>query len=67
MLITNGLHLLMKQDWLGSVTAQTAADSDARVTGVMIDYLLPATSTGLLTALEGPAIRIVPLTVTEGG
>ncbi len=59
--------LLMKQDWLGSVTAQSATDSDSRVTGVMIDYLPPADSAAILAALEDPAIRIVSLTVTEGG
>ncbi len=59
--------LLQKQDWLGSVTAQSATDSDARVTGVMIDYLPPADCTAILAALEDPAIRIVSLTVTEGG
>ncbi len=59
--------MLMKQDWLGSVTAQSATSSDSRVTGVMIDYLPPADSAAILAALEDPAIRIVSLTVTEGG
>ncbi|ASJ73671.1 mannitol dehydrogenase family protein [Granulosicoccus antarcticus] len=59
--------LLMKQDWLGSVTAQSATGSDARVTGVMIDYLPPADSAAILATLEHPEIRIVSLTVTEGG
>ncbi|MGQ7843872.1 mannitol dehydrogenase family protein [Granulosicoccus sp. 3-233] len=58
---------LMSQDWLGTVTAQSATTSDSRVTGVMIDYLPPADSAAILAALENPAIRIVSLTVTEGG
>ncbi|MDB3936240.1 mannitol dehydrogenase family protein [Granulosicoccus sp.] len=60
-------ELLKKQDWLGSVTARSAISHDSRVTGVMIDYLPPAETTAILTKLEDPAIRIVSLTVTEGG
>jgi len=60
-------ELLAKQDWLGSVTAQSAASRDARVTGVMIDYLPPTDSKAILATLENPAIRIVSMTVTEGG
>ena len=60
-------ELLAQQDWLTSVTAQSAAGRDARVTGVMIDYVSPTDSAAILATLENPAIRIVSMTVTEGG
>ena len=58
---------LLEQDLLGTVVAQSRTNSQARVTGVMIDYVPPADSAAILSALADPAIRIVSLTVTEGG
>ncbi|MBD8067338.1 mannitol dehydrogenase family protein, partial [Devosia sp. PTR5] len=55
------------QDWLTTVVAQEADSSSARVTGVMIDYLEPGDSEAVIAALTDPAIRIVSLTITEGG
>lgn len=60
-------ELLAEQDWLSSVTAQSKSGRDARVSGVMIDYLSPTDSGAILATLGNPAIRIVSMTVTEGG
>ena len=58
---------LLAQDLLGTVVSQSAGASEARVTGAMIDYLPPADVDAILAALADPAIRIVSMTVTEGG
>ena len=39
----------------------------ARVTGVMIDFLMPGDAGAIIARLADPAIRIVSLTITEGG
>jgi Mannitol-1-phosphate/altronate dehydrogenases len=58
---------LMAQDWLTTVVEQEADSSAARVTGPMIDYLRPGDSAAVIARLSDPAIRIVSLTITEGG
>lgn len=58
---------LAAQDYLTTVVEQEANVSQARVTGAMIDFIPPADRARLLATLEDPAIRIVSLTVTEGG
>jgi len=58
---------LLAQDCLGTVVEQSADRNAARVTGAMLDYLPVGESGAILSALEDPAIRIVSLTVTEGG
>ncbi|MBO9590962.1 mannitol dehydrogenase family protein [Devosia sp.] len=58
---------LMGQDWLTTVVEQEADSSSAHVTGVMIDYLKPGDSAAVIAKLADPAIRIVSLTITEGG
>lgn len=58
---------LSGQDWLTTVVEQSADVSDARVTGVMTDFLPPMDGAAIIKALADPAIRIVTLTVTEGG
>jgi mannitol 2-dehydrogenase len=58
---------LMRQDWLTTVVEQEAAASSARVTGSMIDFVEPGQSHAIINRLADPAIRIVSLTVTEGG
>ncbi len=59
---------LGSQDWLTTVVERDAGASAARVTGAMIDFL-PVRQDGRSTvaALADPGIRIVSLTVTEGG
>ncbi|MGV8855580.1 MAG: mannitol dehydrogenase family protein [Devosia sp.] len=58
---------LRAQDWLTTVVEQEADASSARVTGAMIDYLEPGNSAAVIERLADPAIRIVSLTITEGG
>ena len=58
---------LTAQDLLTTVVEQEANVSTARVTGVMVDFIAPANRKALLDRLSDPAIRIVGLTVTEGG
>lgn len=58
---------LEKQDYLTTVVEQSAAVSRAQVTGAMIDFLSPRDPERMVRALSDPAIRIVSLTVTEGG
>ncbi len=59
---------LAAQDWLTTVVEMEAGSSTARVTGAMIDFL-PVGQDGraMVAALADPRIRIVSLTVTEGG
>ena len=59
---------LGSQDWLTTVVEVDAGTSVARVTGAMVDFL-PVGGDGLamVKALADPKIKIVSLTVTEGG
>ena len=58
---------LLSQDWLTTVVEQEADSSSARITGAMIDYIRPGDSAAVIERLADPAIRIVSLTITEGG
>ncbi|MDZ5695991.1 mannitol dehydrogenase family protein [Chelativorans sp. M5D2P16] len=58
---------LAGQDMLTTVVEQDANRSTARVTGAMIDYLAPGDAAAIIAKLADPAIRIVSLTITEGG
>lgn len=58
---------LKAQDWLTTVVEQEADASTARITGVMIDHLKPGDTEAIIAQLADPAIRIVSLTITEGG
>jgi mannitol 2-dehydrogenase len=58
---------LKQQDWLTTVVEQEAESSNARVTGAMIDFVRPYDVAANLDMLARPQIRIVSLTVTEGG
>ena len=58
---------LQSQDWLTTVVEQEADVSTARVTAPMVDHLKIGDSTAIITKLADPTIRIVSLTITEGG
>ncbi len=58
---------LKEQDWLTTVVQQEADTTNIRVTGSMIDFVRPYDAPALLDAISKPNIRIVSLTVTEGG
>ncbi len=59
--------ILARQDWLSTLVEQSSDTSVARVTGVMIDYLEPADAEAISARMAEPDIRIVSLTITEGG
>ncbi|THD48012.1 MAG: mannitol dehydrogenase family protein [Bradyrhizobium sp.] len=58
---------LAEQDWLTAVVEQEAGSTHVRVTGSMIDFVRPFDVATMLDRLADPAIRIVSLTITEGG
>jgi len=58
---------LKEQDWLTTVVEQDGNNTSARVVGVMVDYLKPGDSAAIIEKLSDPSIRIVSLTITEGG
>jgi len=55
------------QDWLTTVVEQSAERSTARVIGPMIGMIAPGETGAILARLAEPAIRIVSMTITEGG
>lgn len=62
-----GRDRLAAQDFLTTVVEQDDGHMSARVTGAMIDYLPPGDGEAVVARLADPAIRIVSLTITEGG
>ena len=58
---------LKSQDWLTTVVEQEADKSAARVTAPMLDHLKIGDNHAIINKLADPAIRIVSLTITEGG
>ncbi|MFC6689396.1 mannitol dehydrogenase family protein [Jhaorihella thermophila] len=58
--------LLAPQDWLYSVTELAPDRTEARVIGAMVDFL-PADPQALAARIADPSVRIVSLTITEGG
>ena len=59
-------RLLAAQDWLTTVVDLGADESSARVIGAMVDYC-EVRPEAIIARLADPAIRIVSLTITEGG
>jgi mannitol 2-dehydrogenase len=59
---------LMSQDWLTTIVEMEPGAHRARVIGSMVDFLPVGDDTRpIVEALQDPNIRIVSLTVTEGG
>jgi mannitol 2-dehydrogenase len=58
---------LAPQDFLTTLVEQDARDRSVRIIGSMIDFIPPADLPALLAQLADPCIRIVSLTITEGG
>ncbi|WP_077960041.1 mannitol dehydrogenase family protein [Ensifer adhaerens] len=58
---------LAAQDFLTTVVEQDNNRTGAHITGAMIDYLEPGDVAAIVGKLADPAIRIVSLTITEGG
>lgn len=60
--------VLAGQDFLSSVIERSPAGVDARIIGAMTGFVpVQAGNAPLIAAMSDPAIRIVSLTVTEGG
>ncbi len=57
---------LAAQDWLSTVVELDPAGLSARVVGAMVGFV-PVEAPAVIAAMSDPAIRIVSLTVTEGG
>ncbi|WMT91860.1 mannitol dehydrogenase family protein [Pelagibacterium sp. H642] len=60
-------QILAGQDYLSTVVEQEAGGTSARITAPMIDFLDPGEGAAIIAKLADPAIRIVSLTITEGG
>lgn len=58
---------LSAQDYLTTVVEQDNTVSAARITGSMIDFVETQNSGAIIARLADPEIRIVSLTITEGG
>jgi mannitol 2-dehydrogenase len=58
---------LAEQDWLTTIVEQEAKSSQARVIGPHIDFIKPGDVATTLDVLSRPQIRIVSMTITEGG
>ncbi len=57
---------LQPQDWLYTVTDLDPEALSVRVVGSMVDFL-SIDAEAILSALTNPAVRIISMTVTEGG
>ncbi|MGI9311520.1 MAG: mannitol dehydrogenase family protein [bacterium] len=57
---------LAQQDWMSSVTEVEHEQCETRVCGSMIDFV-EVNPKRLIDALANPQIRIISLTITEGG
>ena len=62
-----GRDVLAAQDWLTTLVEQEADSSTARVIGSMVDFIEPANAPAIIARMARPDIRIVSLTITEGG
>ena len=60
-------EITLEQDLLSTVVTQSSTVSEAQVIAPMIDYLPIGDGEAILATMANPAIRIVSLTVTEGG
>ena len=58
---------LAAQDHLTTVVEQEAERSSARIVGSMIDFLPVGDAPAIVARMADPSIRIVSLTITEGG
>ncbi len=62
-----GREKLAQQDWLTTVVEQDEGQMSARVTGAMVDFVTPGDGAAIIERLADPSIKIVSLTITEGG
>ncbi len=62
-----GRDVLADQQWLSTLVEQSAAISRARVIGSMVEFVTPGEASAIIDRLSQLDIRIVSLTITEGG
>ncbi|WP_172329620.1 mannitol dehydrogenase family protein [Mangrovicoccus sp. HB161399] len=62
-----GRDILAAQDWMTTLVEQEADRSEAKVLGSMIDFIEPANGPAIVARMAEPDIRIVSMTITEGG
>ncbi len=60
-------QILESQDFLTTVVEQDNDLSTAHITAPLIDFIAPADKAAMIARLANPEIRIVSLTITEGG
>ena len=60
-------EVLKAQDYLTTVVEQDISKSAATITGPMIDFIAAPDFDAIIDKLADPAIRIVSMTITEGG
>ena len=60
-------QILLSQDYLTTVVEQDNDLSTAHITAPLIDFVPPADKAAMIARLASPEIRIVSLTITEGG
>lgn len=60
-------QILAGQDFLSMIVEQETLTTTARVTAPMVDFIAPEDRGRLIQTLARPEIRIVSLTITEGG
>ena len=58
---------LVSQDYLTTVVEQDNDLSTAHITAPLIDFIPPSDKAAMIARLANPEIRIVSLTITEGG
>ncbi len=58
---------LQAQDWLSTVVERDAERAAARIVGSMIDFVSPSDRVALVARMASRDVRIVSLTITEGG
>ena len=58
---------LLAQDFLTTIVEQDNDLSTAHVTGALVDFISPGDKKAVLERLADPTIRIVSMTITEGG
>ncbi|WP_108258223.1 mannitol dehydrogenase family protein [Mangrovicoccus ximenensis] len=62
-----GRDILAAQDWMTTLVEQEAESSRAKIIGSMVNYVEPANADAIIERMSRPDIRIVSLTITEGG
>lgn len=59
-------QVMQAQDWLYSLTELSPGRADARIIGSVVDFC-PTNPGAMVQRIADPSIRIVSLTITEGG